>query len=401
MLLTVIMAFAGAQTAGAQVPEPKPCKITFDISGGGTVEFRGETVTNSQTKDCTIPSDDVLTITPKTGYVVSSVTDDATEGLSISLKQKDDFHWSLNIPPYGGSDTPTITVRIVFDKGLAGGADEASAVALTADNDLSHLTGGWYKVESDLTLYHTVNLHGDTHITIATGKTLTVSTSGEYGISGSALTVSGEGTLNVSANDRAISVDNYTQMGCAVTLSGKYYGLHAKNNVSISGGSLTTSGATYGIDTDNGSITISGGTVSSSGDSAGLYANKAVSITGGTVSASGDNYGIRGLSVSITGGQVTASSSGIMSNYGDITLGWTSATDYITASGYVLQNDGFYVKIADGQTLYGGGFPSASYKGTVDDPSALNGLMLRPTAAVTESGTNEYTIWNAAGWDAF
>ena len=41
MLLTVIMAFAGAQTAGAQVPEPKPCKITFDISSGGTVSIAG------------------------------------------------------------------------------------------------------------------------------------------------------------------------------------------------------------------------------------------------------------------------------------------------------------------------------------------------------------------------
>ena len=116
--------------------------------------------------------------------------------------------------------------------------------------------------------------------------------------------------------------------------------------------------------------------------------------------ARGDNYGIRGYSVSITGGQVNVSSGGIYSTYGDITLGWNSATDYITASGFTVK-EGFYMKIADGQTLYGGGFPSASFTGTVDDPSALNGLKLRPTAAVTESGTNEYTILNAAGWDAF
>ena len=411
-LVAIVIAFAGAQTAGAQTL----CNVKFDIRGGGTVKLQREgqwlEVTNKQTIPCLIPSVSALTITPETGYVVPSITCDATDGLSIFLDQRDDFQWNLNINPYLGSDTPTITVRIVFDKGLAGGADEASAVALTADNDLSHLAGGWYKVESDLTLYHTVNLHGDTHITIATGATLTVSTSGEYGISGSALTdengisgyaltVSGEGKLAVSANQSAIYVDNYTQMGCAVTLSGDTHGLNAENNVSISGGSLTTSGAYYGIDTNIGSITISGGTVSSSGEQCGLWAGDAVSITGGTVSASGDDYGIRGYSVSITGGQVTASSGGIMSIFGDITLGWTSATDYITASGYFLQNDGYHVKIADGQKLYGDGFPSASFKGTVDDPSALNGLMLRPTAAVTKSGTNEYTIWNAAGWDAF
>ena len=399
-LVAIFIAFAGAQTAWAQTL----CNVRFDISSGGTVELQREgqwlEVTNGQTIPCLIPSVSALTLTPETDYVVSSITCDAQDGLLIDLFPYDD-HWDLNIHPYGGSETPTITVRIVFDKGLAGGADEASAVALTADNDLSHLAGGWYKVESDLTLGHTVNLHGDTHIIIASGATLTVNTSGEYGISGSALTVSGEGTLNVSANDRAIYVDNYTQTGCAVTLSGSSYGLHATNNVSISGGSLTTSGATYGIKTDKGSITISGGTVSSSGDSAGLFATSAMNITGGTVSASGNNYGIIGYSVSITGGQVTASSGGILSIVGDITLGWTSATDYITASGYVLQKDGKHVKIADGQTLYGGGFPSASYNGTIGDPSALNGLMLRPTAAVTESGTNEYTIRYADGWDAF
>ena len=409
MLLTVIMAFAGAQTAGAQ-EEQTLCNVKFDISSKGTVELHWEgewlEVTNDQTIVCRIPSSDVFTLTPETGYYVSSVTYDAPDGLSINLIQKDDFHWNLNIDSYLGSDTPTITVHIVFDKGLAGGADEALAVALTADDDLSHLTGGWYKVESDLTFVHTVNLHGDTHITIASGATLTVSTSDEYGIYGSALTVSGEGTLAVSASNsasnRAIYVDNYTQTGCAVTLSGKNYGLNAKNNVSISGGSLTTSGADYGIDTNIGSITISGGTVSSSGKMCGLFATRAMNITGGTVSASASGNvgnGIRGLSVSITGGQVTASSGGIWSRVGDITLGLTSATDYITASGFTVK-EGKHVKIADGQTLYGGGFPSASYTGTIGDPSALNGLMLRP-AAVTESGTNEYTIWNADGWDAF
>ena len=416
MLLTVIMAFAGAQTAGAQEEEAQEeqtlCNVRFDISGKGTVKFRGVSVTNGKTIDCLIPSTSALTLTPETGYYVSSVTYDATAGLIIFLDQDNDFQWSLHIPQYEGSEPPTITVRIVFDKGLAGGDDEASAVALTADNDLSHLAGGWYKVESDLTLGHTVNLLGDTHIIIASGKTLTVSTSDEYGIYGSALTVeygisgyaltvSGEGTLAVSASERAIYVDNYTQMGCAVTLSGDTEGLTAEKNVSISGGSLTTSGADWGIRADKGAITISGGTVSSSGELFGLWATDAMNITGGTVSASGNvGNGIRGYSVSITGGQVTASSGGIWSTYGDITLGCTSATDYITASGFTLE-EGFYVKIADGQKLYGDGFPSASYNGTIGDPSALNGLMLRTTAAVTVSGTNEYTIWNADGWDAF
>ena len=301
-LVAIVIAFAGAQTARAQTL----CNVTFDISSGGTVKLQREgqwlEVTNGQTRPCLIPSVSNLIITPETGYVVSSITCDAPDGLSIDLFQYDDFHWSLNIHPYEGSKTPTITVHIVFNK--VGGADEASAVALTADDDF-HLAGGWYKVESDLTLGHTVNLHGDTHIIIASGKTLTVNTSDEYGIYGSALTVSGEGTLNVSASNseshRAIYVDNYTQTGCAVTLSGDNYGLNAKNDVSISGGSLTTSGADYGISTDEGAITISGGTVSASGNQCGLFAARAMNITGGTVNASGNvRNGIRGYSVSIT-----------------------------------------------------------------------------------------------------
>ena len=407
MLLTVIMAFAGAQTARAQVPEPKPCFVTFYITGSGTVVVGEETITNGQTLTAAVEIAEqfYMTLTPASGNVVSSATysykdqDGVTRTYGMNYDDYDGWNFTLR-DELDPSDH-TITVNIVFAVPLAGGADEASAVALTAD--VTDLADGWYKVESDLTIGHTVNLHGDTHITIATGATLTVNTSDDDGISGSsgsALTVSGEGTLAVSASERAISVYNYTQTGCAVTLSGDSNGLYAKNNISISGGSLTTSGAIYGIDTFYGAITISGGTVSSSGLGAGLFAGDAVSITGGTVSASGNLVnGIKGYSVSITGGQVTASSGGIWSSYGDITLGWTSATDYITASGFTLE-DGFYVKIADGQKLYGG-FPSASFTGTVGDPSALNGLMLRPTAAVTESGTNEYTILNAAGWDAF
>ena len=394
MLLTVIITFAGAQTARAGFD------VKFNITGSGTVEVNGETVTSGQTIDCSIPSSSDLTITPETGYVVSSFTYDATDGLIINLIQKDDFQWSLNIDWYEGSGTPTISVHIVFAKGLAGGADEASAVALTSDDDLSRLTGGWYKVESDLTIGHTVNLRDDTHITIATGATLTVSTSDKYGISGSsgsALTVSGEGALNVSASESAISVNNYTQTGCAVTLSAPSFGLNATNDVSISGGSLTTSGADYGIFTDNGAITISGGTVSSSGEQCGMYATKAMNITGGTVSASGDYYGIRGKSVSITGGQVTASSGGIRSIYGDITLGWTSATDYITASGFTVE-DGYHVKIADGQTLYDES--GNAYTG--------NGVTIPANAILRNWGPddfsvsgNEYTIHTTAGWGVF
>ena len=98
-LVAIVIAFAGAQTAGAQ----PPCNITFDISGEGTVKLQtGEEwleVTNDQPIDWVIPSDIDLTITPETGYFVSSVTYDATDGLSIDLNKDDDFHWNLYMNP--------------------------------------------------------------------------------------------------------------------------------------------------------------------------------------------------------------------------------------------------------------------------------------------------------------
>lgn len=63
MLLTVLMAFAGAQTAGAQ-DEQTLCKITFDIRGEGTVEFDEGPVTNGQIIGCTTERGYKLIITP-------------------------------------------------------------------------------------------------------------------------------------------------------------------------------------------------------------------------------------------------------------------------------------------------------------------------------------------------
>ena len=76
-LVAIFIAFAGAQTAGAQ-EEQTLCNVRFDISGKGTVVFRGVSVTNGKTIVCSIPSVSALTLTPETGYVVSSVTYDAS-----------------------------------------------------------------------------------------------------------------------------------------------------------------------------------------------------------------------------------------------------------------------------------------------------------------------------------
>ena len=107
---------------------------------------------------------------------------------------------TLKIPDDIKDDTG-VTVNITFAPALFGGSDEASAKALT-DATVTDLAGGYYKVEDDITFDHTLNIHGDTYLTIAGGKTMSVSASSGYGINSNyALNIIGEGTLNVSITE--------------------------------------------------------------------------------------------------------------------------------------------------------------------------------------------------------
>ena len=100
-------------------------------------------------------------------------------------------------------------------------------MALT-DAAVTDLAGGWYKVESDITFDHTLNLLGDTHLTIASGATMTVTPTTGTGIdSDYTLTVGGAGALSVTASGSypiAVRVGSYVQTGATVTANG-YIGI--------------------------------------------------------------------------------------------------------------------------------------------------------------------------------
>ena len=141
-----------------------------------------------------------------------------------------------------------------FAAALVGGADEASAVALT-DATVTDLAGGWYKVESDITFDHTLNLLGDAHLTIADGATMTVSSATAKGIdSDYTLTIDGAGALSVTASGSypiAVRVGSYVQTGATVTANG-YIGIrcmdnfdefNVTNDFTFSGGQLTATGS--------------------------------------------------------------------------------------------------------------------------------------------------------------
>ena len=218
-------------------------------------------------------------------------------------------------------------MTVSFVSALAGGADETSAVALT-DATVTDLGGGWYKVDSDISFDHTLNLLGDTHLIIADGKTMTVNTASNRGIySDYTLFVSGEGTLSVATTDIAVCVGNYVQTGATVTASGSY-GIRCADGF-------------FAFDFDN-DFTFSGGQLTATGNSGGIWA---------------DN---------------------------DITLSCTNATDFIQASSYSSVFGA--VKIADGMSIYNG---SEVLSGTISDMNKLNGQTLIGVDVLQDKAVND------------
>ena len=275
-----------------------PSTVMVSVTGSGTVTCGDRSATDGTSfgvmseKGASV----VLTLAPTDGYAARSVAYGYTNNSGTTAS-------GIKLPISGTTATLTVpddlkdgtgvTVTVTFAPALNGGADEASAVALT-DATVTDLGGGWYKVDSDISFDHTLNLLGDTHLIIADGKTMTVNTASNRGIySDYTLFVSGEGTLSVATTDIAVCVGNYVQTGATVTASG-YIGIRCKDDF-------------LGFDFDN-DFTFSGGQLTATGSG------------GGGIDA--DN---------------------------DITLSCTNATDFIQASSY---SSGYgAVKIADGKAL--------------------------------------------------
>lgn len=190
-----------------------------------------------------------------------------------------------------------------------------------------------------LTYDHQLDLFGDVRLILADGSKMTITSSGENGIYGE------------SGNSTNFAI--YGQAGDSgildVSCSG-HSAIYVSCNMTICGGDVNVSGASFGINSHGDDIVITGGTVTVSGSEFAIDAtSRDVIISGGNVTATG-NYGIYAYrSVAISGGQVEASK--IYANGsgtdGGITLGWTSADDYVKAESYSAENG--VVKTADGK----------------------------------------------------
>ena len=245
-----------------------PPPVVVNVTGNGTVTYNDKSAASGETIGVTAEkgTDVTLTLAPESGYAVSiayGYTNNSGTTAS-GLKLPINGTTATLTVPNDLKDGTYVTMTVSFVSALAGGADEASAVALT-DATVTDLGGGWYKVDSDISFDHTLNLLGDTHLIIADGKTMTVNTASNRGIySDYTLFVSGEGTLSVATTDIAVCVGNYVQTGATVTASGSYgircadgfFAFDFDNDFTFSGGQLTATGNSGGIWADN-DITLS------------------------------------------------------------------------------------------------------------------------------------------------
>ena len=260
-----------------------------------------------------------------------------------------------------------------------GTTDQADAIALdgyeTAIEEYAsyrvHLADGTYYVGHDISYDYKIVPDGDITLILGNGKTMTLASdvTGIHGgtidltIYGQSLDPATAGTLRYDGTSNlGIYVGDYTQHSGNVSLicSG-YNGVALKaNTVTLNGGKLTATANSTNAKAISASMT----------------------VTGGQLDATATGTNAVGILTS--------------SSHGDITLGWTNASDYIHVSSYKVNQSGT-VKIADGQSLYNG---SEVLSGTITDMSKLNGKTLRPYKTITlaDAADNSSTIreWNGS-----
>ena len=303
------------------------------------------------------------------------------------------------------------------------------------NNRTEHET--WYVLPKDLTYTNGLELYGKVHLILADGKTMIYDGTESFIYTWGTLDIYGqggttEGAINVkTTEEQCIIVTNgLTINGGNVsaestnTSSTTHYGIRVGRILTINGGSVNGKSNYTGIGGCD--IYINGGIVNATGTFAGIHtaSGTILTITGGHVCGVGGKFGMRGMKgVIITGGQIEATGGtgddefGILSDHGDITLGWTNATDYIKANSYHCGTEGKAVKTADGQRLVALNMADANdisastiVSGTVGDVTTLANKTLKPldgnyvsinsvdfTFSGTTSTTSPFTITTGEG----
>ena len=355
-----------------------PSTVVVNVTGNGTVTYNDKSAASGEAFGVAAEkgTDVTLTLAPESGYAVSiEYGYTKSNGMTMNgAKLPINGTTATLTVPNNMKDGTYVNLTVTFVSALAGGADEASAVALT-DATVTDLGGGWYKVDSDITFDHTLNLLGDTHLIIDNGKTMTVNTASNHGIDSEyTLNVSGEGALNITTTEAykiAVRVGSYVQTGATVTANG-YIGIRCKDNFdefnvtndfTFSGGQLTATGSGgNGIWADN-DITLSC-TNATDFIQASSYSSAfgAVKIAEGNALTDGTeaSNGMNGYSGTLTYEQRTA--------IGGKTLHRAVTTSYVEASGTLHENV-IAIPLDDTMTTLAAGWyvvnSDVAYTGTV------------------------------------
>ena len=354
-----------------------------------------------------------LTNTPPEGYGFGGYTA-SPDGATLT-EDGDNYTLTMSDADVTIGATFIAPVNYIDENGVEQTLQPGEYTVLTGGGETT-LAGGWYVVNSDITYTGTITLDGDAHIILCDGAEMSINANGyfingfDYSWSPNDLSLSiysqslgsDMGKLNVSGTgeDDGIFVKNLTVNGGNISIDANQYRyvidaedvIINRGNVSVNAQSNDYITVITGHD-----VTINGGNVTVTGGHEGLHASNNLTINGGTVTATGSEYGagiIAYNDITINGGQVEATgcSYGIFSNQGTITLGWTAATDRITANSYDSNNGN--VTIAQGQMLCDE--DSNIYSGTIEwDKTTwsypIDGKTLRPCILVTEGAANDYS----------
>jgi len=160
-------------------------------------------------------------------------------------------------------------------------------------------------------------------ITLASGTTNTLSTTGEFEADGDTnvdavifskedLTLNGEGTLVISSTGNGItSKDNLVITSGTYEIDAGKHGLEGKDSVAISSGTFTITCVKDGIHSDNeddeelGNILIEGGTFTITAQDDGISGSGDVVIDGGTIDVTTSYEGIEGHTLTINDGDIS------------------------------------------------------------------------------------------------
>ena len=252
----------------------------------------------------------------------------------------------------------------------ADGRHDVTATVLTSKE--TSLSAGWYIAVGPLDYNHNIGLTGEeVNLILANDCQMNV------GTKDSRISDTGIGTLHDYKKLNIYAQSTGSNMGTLSIYTGDGSCGICVKDLTINGGTIETTGGAYGIFSSTYFI-VNGGTVNAVGKN-GILAQKDVIINGGTVNAT----------TNFTG----EGAAGIYSMNENITLGWTNASDCITASSYMLRIGGKTVSVASGQRLTDG---TNIYTGTLtsEQISAIAGKTLHPclsltlTEHVTASGTD-------------